>query len=73
MLFRNRGQNIPVVAQTLFRRPVGDLFALDFYEAGVFTYDSSPLSSLYLVLVESFVKLSLVYFHISHVVFLLPK
>jgi len=45
MFFRNRGQNIPVVAQTLFRRPVGYLFAVDFYEAGVFTYDSSPLSS----------------------------
>jgi len=45
MLFRNRSQNIPVVAETLFRRPVGYLFALDFYEAGVFTYDSSPLSS----------------------------
>jgi len=45
MLFRNRGQNIPVVAQTLFRRPVGYLFALDFNKAGVFPYDSSPLSS----------------------------
>ena len=45
MLFRNRGQNIPVVAQTLFGGPVGYRFALDFYEAGVFTYDSSPPSS----------------------------
>ena len=45
MFFRNRGQNIPVVSQPLFRRPVGYLFALDFDEAGVLTYDSSPLSS----------------------------
>jgi len=45
MLFRNRVQNIPVVAQTLFRRPVGNRFALNFEEAGVFAYDSSPLSS----------------------------
>ncbi len=45
MLFRNRGQNIPVVDQTLFRRPVGYLFALNFEEAGVLTYDSSPTLS----------------------------
>jgi len=45
MLFRNRIQNIPVVAQTLFRRPVGNRLALNLEKAGVFTYDSSPLSS----------------------------
>jgi hypothetical protein len=46
MLFRNRGQNIPVVAQTLFGRPVGYLLALNFKKAGVLAYDSSPLSSV---------------------------
>jgi len=45
MLFRNGGQNIPVVAQALFRRPVGNRLALDFDETGMLTYDSSPLSS----------------------------
>jgi hypothetical protein len=43
MFFRDRGQNIPVVAQALFGRPVGYRFALNFKKAGVLTYDTSPL------------------------------